>query len=337
MGMGRQKTINKSMPMPYFFARKGKKATTYYFTRVRPAINLGKDYAEALREYADLMAGRDDRSTIGAVAKEYFKTIVPTKSIQTQKDNQREWKMLEPVFSMCTFDDVEPHHVQQYVWKRAGKTRANREKALLSHIWNFARNGGYTKQPNPCKGVVRNKEKGRDILITDDEYKKVHNVAEPMLQDFMDLLLYTGQRPNVTLNITRSDIQTRIVDDEEIRVLAFPSIKNGLKVNIIIEGEFDGIINRITSRKVSGIKGYLISDDNGQPIPYWTMRSKFDRARKKAGVSFQLRDIRAKTASDDEDFQRAHERLGHTKHAMSEHYVRSKKGRVVSPGKGVKK
>jgi hypothetical protein len=43
-----------------------------------------------------------------------------------------------------------------------GHVRANREKALFSHIWNYAREEGLTKLPNPCAGVGKFGEEGRD-------------------------------------------------------------------------------------------------------------------------------------------------------------------------------
>jgi hypothetical protein len=42
-----------------------------------------------------------------------------------------------------------------------GKVRANREKALLSHIWNFSREKGFNDLPNPCQGIKGHRETGR--------------------------------------------------------------------------------------------------------------------------------------------------------------------------------
>jgi len=51
---------------------------------------------------------------------------------------------------------------------RTGKVRANREKALLSHIFNFARENGYTDTSNPCIGVKGKKENARTRYVEDD-------------------------------------------------------------------------------------------------------------------------------------------------------------------------
>jgi hypothetical protein len=69
--------------------------------------------------------------------------VVPTKAHATQKDNARELKNLLLFFNdpPAPLEAIEPVHVSQYLQHR-GKTapvRANREKALLSAIWNFAR------------------------------------------------------------------------------------------------------------------------------------------------------------------------------------------------------
>ena len=65
--------------------------------------------------------------------------------------------------------------MRQYLWER-GKTapvRANKEKALLSAIWNFARECGYTALANPCAGVKEHKESGRDVYVEDEIFAAV--------------------------------------------------------------------------------------------------------------------------------------------------------------------
>ncbi len=41
-----------------------------------------------------------------------------------------------------------------------GQVRANREKSLFSHMWNFVREQGLTKASNPCAGVRGFREDG---------------------------------------------------------------------------------------------------------------------------------------------------------------------------------
>ena len=93
---------------------------------------------------------------------------------------------------------TQPQHVRQ-----SAPISANREKALLSAIWNYAREMGYTAMANPCSGAKGNKEKGRDVYIEDSLYQTVYAKADLDLRDAMDLVYLTGQRPGDTLRQLR--------------------------------------------------------------------------------------------------------------------------------------
>lgn len=68
-----------------------------------------------------------------------------------------------------------------------------------------------------------------------------------------------------------------------------------------------------------------------RPLTALALRSRFDKARKAAGISFQFRDIRAKTASDTGDLGHSQRLLGHKHRDMTEHYVRERNGQRVKP------
>lgn len=61
------------------------------------------------------------------------------------------------------------------------------------------------------------------------------------------------------------------------------------------------------------------------------LRSRFDKARRLAGVSLQFRDLRAKAATDTGDLAHSQALLGHTKRDMTEHYVKRRVGERVRP------
>jgi hypothetical protein len=71
--------------------------------------------------------------------------------------------------------------------------------------------------------------------------------------------------------------------------------------------------------------------ENGQPLSYYAMRSRFDKARELAKVSFQFRDIRAKAATDTGDLAHSQKLLAHKNREMTEHYVRARLGERVRP------
>lgn len=216
-------------------------------------------------------------------------------------------------------------HIREYMDLRGqtAKVRANREKALFSHVFNKAREWGYTALQNPCQGVKGFKETGRSRYITDAEFDKVKAHAHFTVVDAMDLALLTGQRPADVLKLKRTDIRDG--------ALWIVQNKTGARLGIEVTGELAAVINRINERPRRAISAYLVQDENGQPLRKDVMRSRFDKARTAAGVNFQFRDIRAKAATDTADLAHSQTLLGHKDRNMTEHYVKSRIGERVKP------
>lgn len=276
--------------------------------------------------------------TFAYVSDLYMSEVVPTKSAATQKDNKRELKNLLDFFNdpPAPLEDIEPQHVRQYLRER-GKTapvRANREKALLSAIWNFARECGYTALANPCAGVKGHKETGRDVYVEDEMFAAVYAKSDQPLKDALDLFYLTAQRIADTLKMDERDIK----DGK----LAVAQSKTGARRRIETIGELRVVIDRIAARKA----GYrvrstrLVVMEDGQPMTKSMLRKRFDDAREAAGISkseFQMRDLRAKAATDKEEstgsIRETRDQLGHTTVSMTEQYIRRRRGAKVTPTK----
>ena len=176
------------------------------------------------------------------VARRYIREVFPTKSVQTRKDNDKEIANLLKVFAHMPIDAIAPKHVREYMDIRgqAAKVRANREKALFSHIFNKAREWGYTALQNPCQGVKGFKEIGRSRYITDVEFSQVKAHAHFTVVDAMDLALLTGQRPADVLKLKRSEIRDG--------ALWIVQNKTGARLGIEMTGELAATIARINAR-----------------------------------------------------------------------------------------
>lgn len=323
--MGRRRTINHGLPPGLH-----KRGERYYHvtsTAPRKWTPLGVDRARALLEWARIEGSEPDPAvrTFEVVSLRYEREVIPAKAASTQRDNLKELANLRGVFGRMLIDAIKPHHVRGYLDARGktAKARANREKALLSHLFNRAREWGYTDAPNPCQGVKGFTEAGRDRYVTDEEFQAVHAKADQTLRDAMDLALLTGQRPADVLKIMRADLRDG--------ALFITQNKTGTKRAIEISGELAEVIDRIKARTRERLSAYLVQDDNGRPLSLLALRSRFDKARKAAGVAFQFRDIRAKTASDTGDLGHSQRLLGHKTRNMTEHYVRQRIGEKVKP------
>lgn len=323
--MGRKRTTNKDLPKGLHF----KAGWYYHVTTAAPRkwTALGADRLQALLAWARIEGTEPDPSarTFDAVAARYARDVIPGKAPRTRLDNAGELERLKSVFGKVLIDGIKPSHVRQYLDKRGekAKARANREKALLSHIFNKAREWGYTDATNPCQGVKGFTEAGRDRYVTDAEFEAVRKVAHPTVGDAMELALLTGQRPADVLKIQRTDIRDG--------ALWITQNKTGTKRAIEITGELKAVIERMNARQRDQLSPYLLQDDNGQPISKTTLRSRFNKARAVSKVNFQFRDIRAKTATDTGDLAHSQSLLGHKKRDMTEHYVRNHSGQRVKP------
>ncbi len=342
--MGRKPTRN--MNLPAGMRARHRPSGVYYFfdtgERPRREISLGKDYELAVMKWAELrVTNRASINTITFryVVDRYRKEVYPTKSPRTQKDNEQELKWLYKFFDdgNTLLEDIEPVNIRQYLDWREAKTRANREKALFSHIWNFARSKGLTNKTNPCAGIKGNKESGRDVYVDDAVYQAVWDAASPSLQDAMDLAYLTGQRPADVLKLSPSDIK-----DGAIMV---KQNKTGKRLRVAIEGQLAVVMARISARSVQSTTA-IVCTRKGQPMTHAMLRGAFDRARKVAIAAnpdladeiraYQFRDLRAKAGTDKEEaegMQAAQDQLGHASAKMTAHYVRHRKGKLVTPTK----
>jgi integrase len=340
--MGRKRTIHKNLPKRMRIKERCGKVYYYYDTGGKPRreIPLGCDYALAVKKWSELEIDAKPRHaeiiTFRYAAERYIKEVLPTKAPATQKDNLRELAMLYKFFDNppAPIEKIKPINIRQYLdWR--GTIRANREKALFSHIWNKAREWGYTDLENPCKGITGKKEQGRkSVYIEDDTYDAVYRAASIPLQDAMSLAYLTGQRPSDVLKMSETDIKDN--------TLTVTQNKTNKRLRISIEGELLALINKIMTRKaVYKVRCLaLIVNESGQPMTLRALQGHFQRARESVGIdpaAFQFRDLRGKAGTDKTessgDIRQAQKQLGHSNIATTEIYVRNRKGNKVTPTK----
>jgi integrase len=349
----------------------------------RKEIPLGSDYGVAVQKWADLTSkpapAPDAPNTFldavdgRGMVKGYRKDVIPKKAPRTQQDNETELEWLLKFFGdpPAPLESIEPVHIQQYMdWRvqaardladkknaerrrdgrpeqpidpDIGQVRANREKALFSHIWNYARRKGLTKDSNPCAGIKGFSEDGRDVVPDAELVARVQKEADTPLQFAMRLADIVGQRPADVLRVSETDIDGQIPGG----VLKVRQGKTQTKLRIVIEGALADLLLEIREYKRAIAKERAEADrpavhtlkllvrEDGQPLTGGMLRSRFDDARERAGVQkdlFQFRDYRAKVATEVDEAEgtrAAQALLGHTTESMTVTYIRHKVGRKV--------
>lgn len=306
---------------------------SYFFVnRDNVWINLGKDLAIAKRKWAEL-SGEVPVGGMGALMDRYLAEVAPLKSPRSFKDNKLEAENLRKVFGQMEPRDIKPMHVAKYLDIRGkdAPVRANREKALLSHMFTMAMRWGVV-DANPCRGVHRNTETKRDRYITDDEFASVWKESNLTIRCLMDLAYLTAQRIGDLIELRRSDVS----DDG----IYFKQNKTGKKLLVQMTPELRAVIDR-TRRIHPTIKGLvLFTTRDGKPYSYEGVSSMFKRSVKKAKVEdFHFHDIRAKALTDaNRAGQNAQSLAGHATEAMTAHYIKRREVESVAPlGKLVKK
>jgi len=359
--MGRKPYEHANLPPKMRKRVKAGGVAWYYLDRgkqpdgKRPEVALGNDYTEALRKYVDLMReGSKPPVTLPELLKKWQLETMAGRAADTQKDIGYCVPNLVLYFSEpspAPLEFVEPVHIAKYIaWRsrgdaqrsiRAAPVRANREISWLSAAWNWGRSQGVTSLPNPCDGVRRNKEIGRDVYIEDDELAAIKAHADVPLLEALELAYLIGQRPGDLRALRETDIRNG--------VLTFGQSKTAKKMAIEVSGQLADLINRIRARKaaIPGVRSLsLLCDEAGQALGKGQQRYRFDKAREAAAEAaestdaaariraLQFRDLRAKAGTDKRDdgtLDDAQGLLGHSQASMTERYTRVRKGKLVKP------
>lgn len=293
--MGRKRKRGKGLPERVYISR------GWYFyvqpTKPKPTwVRLARegDLGGMYRQLATVQAG-GAAGTMQALFTKYRADELPKKAPKTQKLQGKELTKLEAVFGRMPPGDITPQMVGQYLTERSAPVAANREIALLSHV--------YTKgirwmlaERNPCLGVERNEEKPRRHRVADVDLMRAWLAAKPWMRALIALGYVTGQRQGDLARIRETDFGAR-----GLRVLQG---KTGTELLLTWTPGLRAVQSyalKVRGEKVKPIGRWLVCSRMQQPYSAREIRREWTRIMgalvAQGGDRFQFRDLRAQSAT----------------------------------------
>lgn len=319
------------------------KVVIYYFYDMRGMgeadVPLGSDHAEAVKKW-DELHNRKPRiaGTIEEAFTEWEKERLPNyKNKGTRDMYTRNLRRIRPVFGPATWDSVTLPHLKAYLDKRTAKTIGNREMALLSIVWNYARLKGFTALPWPAAGMERsgwkNKENARTFEVTDALFDAVYAKADPLLRSCMDIATATGLR--------LTDVRTIAMPrDGKLRFQANKTAKPAY-FEVASSPVLSDVLVRRQAIKAAHVM--FLSAENGKPVTASMLRGRYDKARIAAADEAEqsgdtelaasiramfLRDMRKRASDIAETDEAASKLLQHSSVSITKKHYRSKPSKL---------
>jgi integrase len=246
----------------------------------KPDIPLGNDLAEAIRKWDEIHNQAPRRAgTLEEAFGRWELEVLPTKGGETRRGYTKNLRQLRPVFGEAGWHEVTLPMLKAYLNKRTAKVQANREMALLSVIWNWARTEGLTDLPWPAHGMERsrwkNREGVREVEATPEVLAAWHAIyaeGDLVLRDCMDLASATGMR--------LTDCREVVLPTSGM--LRLEASKTGKKADfdLALSEVLPNLIARRRAVKASHLM--LLSTPTGRPVSYGMLRDRWDAARIRA-------------------------------------------------------
>ncbi len=202
------------------FPRWSVKAARDQAKELRKLIDRGHDPAGVKRE-------RREAATVQDLIDRYVEEHLPTKSNDEGRVND-EKRMLDLIgerlgkhTKVGDVHDGDIRAMHRWITEQRGPVRANRVLAVCSKMFSLSLSSKEGEdspwrnavQGNPCKGVARNREEGRERFFGKGELERIADAlaAYPgVAADCVRLIMLTGCRPGEAMKATWSEFDKEV-------------------------------------------------------------------------------------------------------------------------------
>lgn len=278
----------KGLPPRVYF----KHGAFYFVTLERKWIRLGTTKAEMYSKLASL-EGEARHGTMDALISRYLREVTPSKAVASRKKDELHAKALRGWCGDEQPQNITPADVARFLRQAKRKVLANRQRALLSHVFTMAMEWGDVTF-NPCKGIARNPEPSRDRYPEDWEMMTVMKVASRRMWWLMSLAYMTGQRQGDLLALRESNLRADGIFVQQSKTGKKLIVEYSPSIRLIL-AEMGAVRRDLIVRPLDC---HLFHGRHGKP---WRGAStEWQRIMVKSGLDprFHFHDIRAKSESD---------------------------------------
>lgn len=286
---------------------------------------LGSDRAEALRKYADIERGKDTGvRNLGQLV-----SLFISKKQHLEANTLRSYRMYERILikvnaAPAPLEALDQGHMNQMIDEYPSKQTARNVALFVKTVYAWAVSRGYLKT-SPFTGMRLKGMSRRKRYLTHGEFLAVRERLEPKFQIAADLAYVLSLRVSEVVRLKFSDFKDGVGSIWQKKGKKFKYQEVSKDVEEALERA------RTLPGTVRGI--HVVCKRNGQPYSEKTVSAAIKKAMREAGIEdSRFHDIRAKSASDDEET--AQDRLDHSNPQTTDIYLRKQK--VVTPIKGVK-
>ena len=319
--MGRKRRQDNHLPRRVYLVH-----GSYYFRpKAAKPVNLGRDLAAALSQYAGLIGNTWTGNTLGDVIDRYRIEILPLKrSGSTRRDQGKQLDRLKIAFGAMLPDNITAQACYAYQDGRRSEegervpVAARHEVSLLGHVFAKAIRWGKASA-NPARGLDLGPRSPKRAQVTMAQVEAVKRLANARLRPAIDLAVIIGQRRGDLLKVRREHLT-----DEGIYV---EQGKGGTRVLIEWSTDLEAVVAELKAMSPQIPGEYLIRTRRGRPYStsgfYQIWRRVMIKHVKAGGVPFTFHDLRSVSADGAATPEEARDRLGHASvETTKRHYLR---------------
>lgn len=287
-----------------------KRGAYYFVTKANEWKPLGREYPEALRQYAALLAGNAPGHTVELLWAKYQVDVLIKLAKKTQQNRRNDMKWPLKVFGQTAPEIIEPHHIWTY-WRDRGETeQARHEIKAISALLTYARQCGDRKSDNPCFDLRLPGAKARDLYVTDAMFYAVRDIAPTMIGYAMDLAWCGGLDEGTIRMLERRHVVATGLKFERGKTLKYQLIEGDDLVSIVRSA----LSERPQMRRsiICRNDGKAYAANGFQTAWQRVMRAAIKSGRLPAELRYHFHDIRAKGGSEAESDVDAMNLLGHS-------------------------